>query len=156
MPVDVGQQAPDFTLTDTDNKPRSLNEFKGRNVVLAFMPGAFTGPCTTEACTFRDNSDAYGKLNAQVLGITVDSRFAQKGWADANNINFPLLSDYGRKVVQQYGVELPNFAGMEGYTSTNRAIFVLDKEGKVRYKWVGETPGTSPKFDEIEAALKGL
>ena len=99
MPVDVGQQAPDFTLIDTDNKPHSLSEFKGKNVVLAFMPGAFTGPCTTEACTFRDSAAAYNNMNAQVLGITVDSRFAQKGWADANNINFPLLSDYGRKVV---------------------------------------------------------
>lgn len=156
MSVEVGQQAPDFTLTDTDNKPRSLSEFKGKNVVLAFMPGAFTSPCTTEICAFRDSAQAYNNLNAQVLGITVDSRFAQKGWADANNINFPLLSDHSRKVVQQYGVELPNFAGMEGYTSANRAIFVLDKDGKVRFKWVGETPGTLPKFEEVEAALKGL
>jgi len=155
MPVEVGQQAPDFTLIDTDNKPRSLSEFKGKNVVLAFMPGAFTGVCTTEICTFRDNAQAYNSLNAQVLGITVDSRFAQKGWADTNNINFPLLSDYDRKVVEQYGVALPNFAGMEGYTSTSRAVFVLDKDGIVRYKWVAPPP-TVPEFDKIEEALRGL
>lgn len=156
MLVEVGQQAPDFTLIDTERKPRSLNEFKGKNVVLAFMPGAFTGVCTAECVQFRDNAQAYANLNAEVIGITVDSPFAQKGWADVNQIKFPLLSDYGRKVVQQYGVELPNFAGMEGYTSTNRAIFVLDKNGTVKYKWVGANPGVSPNFEEIEQALKGL
>lgn len=155
MPVEVGQQAPDFTLKDAERKDRSLSEFRGKNVVLAFMPGAFTGVCTTEVCTFRDSGEQYASLNAQVIGITVDSPFAQKGWADANNITFPLLSDYNRKVVQQYGVDLPNFAGMEGYTSTSRAVFVIDKNGTVRYKWVASPP-TPPEFGEIEQALRGL
>ena len=155
MAVEECQQAPDFTLIDTDRKPRSLSEFRGKNLVLAFFPGAFTGVCTAEACTFRDNTDKYGALNAQVIGVSVDSPFAQKGWADANKVQFPLLSDYERKVVNQYGVALPNFANMEGYTSSSRAVFVLDGDGKVRYKWVG-TPPTAPDFDAIEGALNQI
>ena len=155
MAVEEGQQAPDFTLKDTDRKDRSLSEFRGKNVVLAFLPGAFTGVCTQEACAFRDNGDKYNGLNAQVVAVTVDSPFAQKGWADVNNLNFPILSDYQRKVVSQYGVDLPNFAGLEGYTSTSRAVFVIDKNGTVRYKWVG-TPPTPPEFDAIDAALNKL
>ena len=155
MPVEEGQKAPDFTLMDTDRKPRSLSEFKGKNVVLAFFPGAFTGGCTTEACTFRDSGAKYNSLNAQVVGVSVDSPFAQKGWADANSINFPLLSDNQRKVTGQYGVEVPNFAGLEGYTAANRAVFVLDKEGTVRYKWVG-TPQGQPDFGAVEGALRQI
>ena len=155
MPAEVGQQAPDFTLKDTDRKDRSLNEFRGKNVVLAFLPGAFTGVCTQEACAFRDNTDKYNGLNAQVVAVTVDSPFAQKGWADANNLQFPILSDYQRKVVTDYGVALPNFAGLEGYTSTSRAVFVIDKGGVIRYKWVASPP-TAPEFAEIEKALNNL
>ncbi len=155
MAVEVGQQAPDFTLTDTARQPRSLNEFRGKNVVLAFFPGAFTGGCTNEACALRDSTEKYNSLNAQVLGISVDSPFAQKAWADANNLAFPLLSDPSRKVVSQYGVEFPNFLGMEGFTVANRAVFVIDKNGVVRYKWVG-TPQGQPEFGEIEQALNGL
>ena len=155
MTVEEGQQAPDFTLKDTDRKDRSLGEFRGKNVVLAFFPGAFTGVCTTEACAFRDSAEKYHSLNAEVVGVTVDSPFAQKGWADVNQINFPLLSDHKREVVNQYGTALPNFAGLEGYTSTSRAVFVIDRDGKVSYKWVATRP-TPPDFEAIEAALNQL
>ena len=156
MAVDVGQQAPEFTLYDTDRKERSLSEFKGQNVVLAFFPGAFTGVCTTEMCTFRDRMEQFNSLNAQVLGISVDGAMAQKAFSDQNNLNFPVLSDFQRKVVNQYDVELPNFAGMEGYVAAQRAVFVLDKGGVVRYKWVGPTPGVEPNYDEVKDAVSKL
>ena len=156
MALEVGQQAPEFTLYDTDRKERSLSEFKGQNVVLAFFPGAFTGVCTTEMCTFRDRMEQFNSLNAQVLGISVDGAMSQKAFSDQNNLNFPLLSDFQRKVVGQYDVELPNFGGMEGYVAAQRAVFVLDKGGVVRYKWVGPTPGVEPDYDEVKDAVSKL
>ena len=156
MALEVGQQAPEFTLYDTDRKGRSLSEFKGQNVVLAFYPGAFTGVCTTEMCTFRDQMEQFNSLKAQVLGISVDGAMAQKAFSDQNNLNFPVLSDFQRKAVSLYDVELPNFAGMEGYVAAKRAVFVVDKDGVVRYKWVGETPGVEPDYDAVKEALGKL
>ena len=156
MAAEVGQPAPDFTLFDSDRQQRSLGEVKGKNVVLAFFPGAFTGVCTTEMCALRDRSDQFNNLNAQVLGISVDAPAAQKAFSDNNNLSFPLLSDYSRQVVIQYDVALPNFGGMEGFVAAKRAVFVLDKEGVVRYKWVGPTPGVEPDYDEVIRAVDQL
>ena len=156
MAVEVGQQAPDFKLYDTDRKERSLSEFQGKNVVLAFYPGAFTGGCTTEVCTFRDIMDRLNSLNAQVLGISVDGAFAQKVFSDQNNLNFPLLSDFQRQTVNDYGVTLPNFAGMDGYVAAQRAVFVVDNSGVVRYKWIAPNPGVEPDYDEVQAELGKL
>ena len=122
MAVEVGQRAPDFTLYDSNNQQRALSEFKGKNVVLAFFPGVFTGTCTTEMCTLRDQSDRFDSLNAQVLGISVDPTFSQKAWAAQHNLEFPILSDYSREVIKQYDVEFPNLAGLEGYTAADRCV----------------------------------
>lgn len=111
MAVEVGQEAPGFSLYDQDRTHRCLAEFRGKNVVLAFYPGAFTEVCTTEMCKLRDRAGEFNSLNAQVLAISVDPPFAQKAWADANNLNFPILSDFNREVVDQYGVVLPNLGG---------------------------------------------
>ena len=156
MAVEVGQKAPDFTLFDSAKQPTKLSDSKGKNVVLAFYPGAFTGVCTTEMCTFRDRFDSLNSMNAQVLGVSVDGIFAQKAFSDANNLNFPLLSDYQREVGTAYGVSLPNFAGMEGYTASERAVFVIDKEGVVKFKWVGENPGVEPDYDEVQRQVDAL
>ena len=156
MAGEVGQTAPDFTLYDGDRQQRRLSEYKGKNVVLAFFPGAFTGVCTTEMCALRDRADQFSSLNAQVLGISVDPPFSQKAWADQNRLNFPILSDYNREVVSQYGVALRNLAGLEGYVAANRAVFVVDKDGVVRYKWVAPSPATEPDYDEIRQALGQL
>ena len=156
MAVEVGQLAPDFTLYDTDRKQRSLSEFKGKKVVLAFFPGAFTGVCTTEMCTLRDQIDQFNSMNAQVIGITVDGPFAQKAWTDQNNVNYPFLSDFGREVINQYGVAFQNLAGVEGYEVANRAVLVLDQDGVVRYKWVAPNPGIEPNYDEVKAAVSSL
>ena len=155
MAVEVGQAAPDFNLFDSDRQQRSLGEFKGKNVVLAFYPGAFTGTCTTEMCTFRDTSVQFSDLNAQVLGISVDPIFSLKVFSEQHNLNFPLLSDYSRQTVNQYDVALENMAGMEGYTAAKRAIFVLDKEGVIRHKAV-VAPTEQPNFDEIKQAVQSL
>ena len=156
MAAEVGQKAPDFELFDSAKQPTKLSDSKGKNVVLAFYPGAFTGVCTTEMCTFRDRFDSFNSMNAQVFGISVDGIFAQKAFSDANNLNFPLLSDYGRKTVDAYGVSLPNFAGMEGYTASQRAVFVIDKAGVIQFKWVGENPGLEPDYDEVQRQVDKL
>ena len=156
MAVEVGMAAPDFSLYDADRKATSLSDFRGKNVVLAFYPGAFTGVCTTEMCTFRDRMDGLNSLNAQVLGISVDGAFAQKAFSDQNNLNFPLLSDFQRETVNQYDLAIPNFAGMEGYTASKRAVYVVDGEGVVRYAWVGPNPGVEPDYDEVQAELGKL
>jgi peroxiredoxin len=156
MAVDVGQSAPDFTLYDTDRKQRSLSEFKGKNVVLAFFPAAFSGVCTTEMCILRDNVDQFNSMNAQVIGISVDPIASQKAWSDQNHLQFPILSDFGRQVVNQYGVAFQNLGGVEGYVAANRAVLVLDKAGVVRYKWVAPNPGTEPNYDEVKQAVSSL
>ena len=156
MAVEVGQPAPDFTLYDTDRKQRSLSEFKGKNVVLAFFPAAFSGVCTKEMCSFRDQSDQLNSVNAQVIGISVDTPGSQKAWSDQNNLKFPLLSDFNRQVVNQYGLAFQNFGGMEGFVAATRSVLVLDKAGVVRYKWLAPSPGTEPDYNEVRAALEKL
>lgn len=156
MAAEIGQAAPDFNLYDNDRQQRKLSDLKGQSVVLAFFPGAFTGVCTTEMCTFRDRMEAFNNLNAQVFGISVDPPFAQKAWADQNHLNFPLLSDFNREAVNAYGIPLSGLAGMEGYVASKRAVFVIDKGGVVQYKWVGESPANEPNYDEVQRAVDGL
>ena len=126
-----------------------ISDFKGKTTVLLFFPGAFTGVCTKEMCTFRDSMANYNKLNANVVGISVDSPFSDKAFKDANQLSFPLLSDYAREAVKAYGVELPNFAGLNGYTAAKRAVFILDKDQNVRFKWVSDNPGVEPNYATV-------
>jgi len=154
--IKVGQKAPDFTLPDKDRKPRSLKDFLGKRVVLAFYPGAFTSVCTKEMCTFRYSMARLNALKAQVVGVSVNDPFSNKAFAEANHLEFPLLSDYSREVVALYGVPLTNFAGLKGYTVAKRSIFVLDSKGTVRYVWISEDPGVEPDYEEIEKVLKEI
>ena len=156
MPVDVGQAAPDFSLYDTDRQQRTLSEFKGQNVVIAFFPGAFTGVCTTEMCTLRDSLSQFNSMNAQVIGISVDGAMVQKAFSDQNNLGFTVLSDFQRQAVSLYDVPLPNFAGMEGYVAAQRSVFVVDKEGIVKYKWVADSPCNEPNYEEVQRAVGQL
>jgi len=145
---------PDFTLYDADKKVRNLSEFlgTGKKTILAFFPGAFTGTCTKEMCTFRDMYGELERMNGMVVGISVDAPFAQKAFAEKNNLTFPLLCDFKREVIHRYGVAWQNLGGVEGYESANRAIFVVDGSGKIVFKWVGE-PGKLPDFEAIKKAL---
>lgn len=151
--MQVGDKAPDFTLPDTERKPRSLTEFLTGKTVLAFFVGAFTSVCTKEMCTFRDSMARLIDLKAQIVGIAVTDPFSNKAFAEKNRLTFPILSDYERKVIRAYGIELPNFAGLPGYTTAKRAIFILDKTGIVRYIWITDDPTVEPNYAEIEAFL---
>jgi glutaredoxin-dependent peroxiredoxin len=154
--IKVGDKAPDFTLPDIDMKPRSLKEFLGKKVVLAFFVGAFTSTCTKEMCEFRDSMSRLVDLKAQVIGVSVNDPFSNKGFAEKNRLPFPILSDYKREVIKTYGLELPNFAGLDGYTVAKRSIFVLDEKGIVRYVWVSDDPAIEPNYQEIQNVLKQM
>jgi glutaredoxin-dependent peroxiredoxin len=156
MAVTVGSKAPDFTLFDTEKKSRSLKEFLGKKTVLVFYPGAFTGVCTKELCTLRDSMTRFNELNAQVIGISVDSPFANKAFATQNNLQFPLLSDFTKATIQAYGIVHDGFAGLTGYLASKRSVFVLDKEGVVRYAWVSDNPGVEPIYEEVTKAVAAI
>jgi len=154
--INVGQKAQDFTIPDTDLKHRRLRDFLDKNVVLAFYSGAFTAVCTKEMCTFRDSLAKLSDLKAQVVGISVNDPFSNKAFAEANRLNFPLLSDYDRGVVKIYGVAATDFAGLKGYTAAKRSIFIIDRKGTVRYTWVSEDPRIEPNYEEIERVLEEI
>ncbi len=154
--IKVGDKAPDFTLPDTDKKSRSLNEFLGKKIVLAFFVGAFTSTCTKEMCEFRDSMARLIDLNAQVIGISVNDPFSNKAFSEKNRLPFPILSDYKREVTRTYELELPNFAGLDGYTVAKRSIFVIDSEGTVRYVWISDNPAVEPNYQEIQKVLEQI
>jgi peroxiredoxin len=151
----VGTPAPSFTLYDADKKERTLSEFlvKGKRTILAFYPGAFTSVCTAELCTFRDTWSDLEKMNAIVVGISVDPPFAQKAFAEKYGFKFPLLCDFDRKVTQEYGLLWHDLGGVKGYDVSNRAIFTLDDTGKVLYSWVADHTSVPPDFDGIRNSL---
>ena len=134
--IDVGQKAPNFSAPNNKKEMTTLDQFKGKKVVLAFFPAAFTGVCEKEMCSFRDISELNG-ADAQVIAVSVDAPFSNNAFAEKTKSTFPFLSDYTRAMVKAYGVELENFAGMAGYTAAKRSIFVIDREGVVRWTWVG-------------------
>jgi glutaredoxin-dependent peroxiredoxin len=156
MAADVGQKAPQFTLVDTELKSRSLAEFVGKNVVVAFYPAAFTGVCQKEMCTFRDGLNDFTGANTAVLGVSVDSPFANKEFSAKNGLNFPVLSDITRDTIRQYDVVFNDLAGIKGFTVAKRAVFVIDKQGIIRYRWVAPEPKVEPNYDEVKAAVKKL
>ena len=153
--VDVGSSAPQFEAFNHKREKMNLADFAGKKVVLAFFPAAFTGVCEKELCTFRDSLAKFNDMNAVILGVSVDAPFANAAFADKNQINFPILSDYERKMVEAYGVAHHDFAGMPGYTAAKRSVFVIDGGGNVRYAWVAPEPKFEPNYDEVRAAVEG-
>ena len=155
MALKVGDKAPDFTLFNQDGEAVSLKNFIGKNVVVLFFPAANTGACTTELCTFRDELKVYEKLSAQVLGISTDTHFALKMFHDKNNYNFPLLSDFNKKVIAVYDVVLDVFVpGKFDYLGVaKRAAFVVDEKGNIKHIEVLASPGDQPNFEAIKKAL---
>lgn len=155
MAVQVGQEAPDFTLKNSDMEDVTLSSFRdNKNVVLLFVPLAFTGVCTQELCSVRDNLNAYSGLDAEVLGLSVDSPFSQKAWKEQEGLNFDLLSDFNREVVQAYGASYGDSFPFHGVAK--RSAFVIDKSGVVRYAEILEKASDLPDFDKINATLQGL
>lgn len=156
MPADVGAKAPDFTLPNQDREPVTLSQiYATSNVVLAFFPAAFSSTCTKELCTFRDQ---LGQLNhlakAQVLGISTDTFFALKAFADQQKLAFPLLSDFNKAAIRAYGVVNPDMIGLKDIAK--RAVFVVDRHGIVRYREVLEDARHEPDYDKLNGALAAL
>ena len=155
MPITSGQKAPAFTLVDQDKNPVSLESFKGKNVVLLFFPAAFTGTCTKEMCNTTDELAFYNTMNAQVLGISVDMPFSLNKFKELNKIAFPLLSDFNKEAITAYDVtEAQWIAGLKGVAK--RSVFILDKEGVVRYSQILASAGDMPDFDAAKKALSSL
>jgi len=153
MALKVGDKAPDFTMYDPEKKPRTLKEFLNKKTILSFYPGAFTGVCTKELCTFRDSLNSLKSMNAQVIAASTDSPFANKAFVDQNNLNFPVLSDVTKEVSKRYAGLYEAFGGIPGYTAAKRSVFVLDAEGIVKYVWISENPGAEPNYDEVRKAV---
>jgi glutaredoxin-dependent peroxiredoxin len=154
MAVDVGSRAPDFTLTSHERQPVTLTALRGKPVVLAFFPAAFSSVCTKELCTFRDSLARLNRAGAQVLGISVDTPFALKAFHADQQLTFPLLSDFNKEVIRDYGVFNENMVGLKGLAK--RAVFVLDQDGIVQYREVLEDARNEPDYDAVFAALPGL
>ena len=156
MSKQTGEKAPDITLFDTDKNSVSLSDQHGKNVVILFFPLAFTGVCTAELCSVRDNIASYNNTNAQVYGISVDSLFSLGKFKAEQNLNFPLLSDFNKDAAKAFGVLYETFPAFEMQGVSKRAAFVIDKEGVIRYAEVCPTPGDLPDFAAIQETLKSL
>src|SRR5216110_3548364 len=154
MSVDVGSTAPDFTLTNQDRQPVTLSAQRGTPVVLAFFPAAFSSVCAKEMCTFRDSMARLSQAKAQVYGISVDTFFTLKAFHDQQGYNFPLLSDFNKEVIRDYGVFNEDMIGLKGIAK--RAVFVLDRDGVVRHREVLEDARNEPNYQQVFNALASL
>ena len=155
MALQVGDKAPDFKLYNSDKQEVSLSDYKGKNVVILFFPLAFTGTCTTELCEMRDNISIYSNLNADILGISVDSLFTLEKFKAEQKLPFHLLSDFNKETSSAYGSLYENFVlGMKGVSK--RSAFVVDAEGTIQYAEVLESAGDLPNFGAVQSALQGL
>jgi peroxiredoxin len=153
--VEVGDEAPNFTapLANGDVEVVELSDLIAEDapVVLAFFPAAFTGVCTDEMCTFRDEMAQFDDVGATVYGISVDTPFTQNEFRAQNDLNFDLISDTNRKIIDAYDVSM-DFADLGVYEVAKRSVFVVDADGKVTYRWVSDDPGVEPDYEEVENA----
>jgi peroxiredoxin len=156
MSLSVGQKAPDFKLITVDKSEVTLSQFKGKNVVIFFFPMAWTGTCTKEMCEVQENYNVYSGLNAEILGISVDTFFAQKHFQDEHKLkNITLLSDFNKEVIRAYDIVHHDFAF--GYKDVaKRCTFVIDKEGIIRFMEILPSPGDYPNMEAIQNAVKSL
>jgi glutaredoxin-dependent peroxiredoxin len=154
MAAEVGSKAPEFTLTNQDRQPVTLSEQRGKPVVLAFFPAAFSSVCQKEMCTFRDSMARLGKADAQVYGISVDTFFTLKAFQDQQKLNFPLLSDFNKQAIRDYGVFNDDMIGLKGIAK--RAVFVIDKDGIVRHREVLEDARNEPDYEKVFSSLAAL
>lgn len=150
-----GDSAPDFTLENSEKEKITLSQYQGENVVLLFFPFAFTGVCTAEMCSMRDDITTYQNLNARVLAISVDSPFTLGKWKEELQIPFQLLSDFNKEVCPKYGASYEAFRGyMKGVAK--RSAFVIDRKGMIRYAEVLEDAGSIPNFQSVRDTLASL
>ena len=155
MQLSKGQNAPEFNLFNSEKNKVSLADFSGKNLVIPFFPQAFTGVCTTELCSIRDNMNVYTSLNAEVVGISVDSIFTLAKFKEEQGYNFNLLSDFNKDISKAYGAFYDEFVfDMKGVS--RRAAFVVDGKGQIQYAEVLESAGDLPNFDAIQTTLSEL
>jgi peroxiredoxin len=157
MSLQIGNQAPAFTLHTSINETISLSDFAGeKNVLILFFPQAFTGVCTKELCAIRDDISRYQNTNAQVLGISVDSVFTLAKFKEEQQLNFPLLSDFNKEVSTAYHSIYESFTGMNMKGVSKRSAFLVDKAGIVQYAEVLESAGDIPNFEAINECIARL
>ena len=153
MKIEKGQKAPDFSLYSSDKSKITLSELKGQNILLLFFPAAFTGTCTKELCSVRDNISLYNDIDAKVFGISVDSVYSLAKYREEQRLNFPLLSDFNKNASIAYGCLYETFSyDMKGVSK--RSAFVIDKNGIVQYAEVLEKATDLPNFEAIQKALR--
>ena len=152
----IGESAPNFTLKNTSKEEVSLADYAGKNVILAFYPGAFTGVCDTEMCSFQDNLSKLNESNSDVIGISVDSPWANAEFSRKYELEFTLLSDVDRNVVKMYDATFTGLGGIEGYVSANRVVIVIDGDGVVQHRWDAESPGIEPDYDAVVSVASSI
>ena len=154
MTLNIGDAAPGFELPDTELKMRTLEEFKGKKIVLSFIVAASSPVCENELCTFRDSWDEISNLGAQIIAISNDGPFANKAFAEKNNYDFPLLADYTSNTIRQYGILMQDLLHIKDYNAAKRSVFVIMEDGKIGYKWISDDPLKEPNYKEIKEFLK--
>ena len=152
MALPVGTKAPDFKLFNTDKKAVSLSDFAGKTLVIHFFPAAFTGVCTAQMCSTRDDLSFYDSVNASVVGVSVDMLFSLGVFKKENNIHFDLLSDFNKRMIHDYDMYHCNFA-FDFKGVAKRGVVLIDKEGVIRYVEVTPNPGEQVNFDALKEAI---
>ena len=153
MTLNVGDIAPNFELPDIDLKMRTLDEFRGGKIILSFFVAASSPVCENELCEFRDSWSELSNLGVQVIAISNDGPFANKAFAEKNNLKFPILGDYKSKTIRDYDVLMPHLLHVKDYDAAKRSIFIVNENGKIVYKWVSDNPLVEPNYQEIKNFL---
>jgi peroxiredoxin len=154
--IEIGDKAPDFDLLDTNQESHKLSDYKNGMTILAFFPAAGSPVCTVEMCNFRDSLNSLKSKNVTVLGVSVDSPFANKVFAEHHGLNFPILSDYDRQVIEKYNVVMPSLGKLKNFKVAKRSIFVIDENSQVVYKWITDNPLIEPDYNEIKKVTNTL
>jgi peroxiredoxin len=155
MPLAIGSKAPAFSLFNTDRKLISLADYAGKPLIINFFPAAFTGVCTEQMCTNRDDMSFYSELGVNVIGLSVDMPFSLKAFKEQNKIGFDLLSDFNKQTIHEYEMYHSNFScGIRGVAK--RGVVLIDKNGLVAYTEETANPGTQVNFAALKEALKKL
>ena len=152
-----GQKVPDFTLPDLDGNVRSLSEFTSSGgALLAFFPFAFSGTCDKEMCAFRDNYPSLGVSGVKLVGVSVDSTYSLKAFAQTYDLTFPLLSDFNKKTSRLFGVLQDKWVGLGYKGVAKRSLFLVDRGRTLRYRWVTDVPSEEPPCDQAVEAAREL
>lgn len=154
--TNVGDRAPDFTIPLANGNVESFTlsgALDEAPIVLAFFPAAFTGTCTNEMTTFQNRLEAFDDAGATVYGVSVDSPFSLNEFRERHGIGFGLLSDFQKDVIDDYGVRM-DFADLGVYGVAKRAVFVIDDDREVTYRWVTDDPGEEPDYEAVESAAR--